>query len=170
MANFSDAIDKTLAAEGDLEIDPLDRGGITNFGISFNFYHENIDQNVTHDDIKNLTREQAMAIYQKFFWDPNKYGHIENQKLASKIFDLSVNIGPIVNEMLQEAVNTVATIDVVDVDGIIGSKTIEHINYLPADAIYIHLIIEATHYYTDLVIRHPNQQKYLKGWLRRLHA
>jgi len=81
MANFEPAIEITLKNEGGLVDDPADPGGLTKFGLSQRSY-----PNV---DIKNLTIEDAKAIYLKDFW---KFGGITDQSIANKIFDSYVNM------------------------------------------------------------------------------
>lgn len=55
------AVGITLNFEGGYTNDSLDPGGETNFGITRRSYPD--------IDIKNLTREQASAIYKRDYWD-----------------------------------------------------------------------------------------------------
>lgn len=57
---FMLAINRVLGHEGGYVNDPQDPGGETNWGISKRSYPT--------VDIKNLTRNQAIAIYHKDFW------------------------------------------------------------------------------------------------------
>uniref|UniRef100_UPI0039E582BF glycosyl hydrolase 108 family protein n=1 Tax=Klebsiella pneumoniae TaxID=573 RepID=UPI0039E582BF len=58
---FDDLIGRVLGHEGGYVNDPRDPGGETQFGISKRAY-----PNV---DIKGLTRETAISIYKRDFWD-----------------------------------------------------------------------------------------------------
>lgn len=59
---FDSVVQDILAAEGGYSNDPRDPGGETNFGLS---KRANPDL-----DIKNLTREQAIARYKERYWTP----------------------------------------------------------------------------------------------------
>lgn len=82
--NFDTAFDRLMGNEGGYVNDPNDPGGETNWGISKRSY-----PNV---DIKNLTRDQAKAIYLRDFWS-----RINADKLpdgvAFQTFDFAVNSG-----------------------------------------------------------------------------
>ena len=81
MADFNIAIETVLANEGGICNVSGDPGGLTNFGISQRSY-----PNV---DIRNLTRDAAAAIYRRDFWH---YDAVESQLMATKIFDMAVNM------------------------------------------------------------------------------
>ena len=82
--NFDESCDRLLGHEGGYVNDPDDPGGETKWGISKRSYPDL--------DIKNLTREQAKAIYRRDFWD-----RIHADKLpdgvAFQAFDFAVNSG-----------------------------------------------------------------------------
>ncbi|KKL48233.1 hypothetical protein LCGC14_2327530, partial [marine sediment metagenome] len=85
MASFDKAIPTILKHEGGYVHDPLDPGGETNFGISKRAFPEL--------DIKNLTSGQAVDIYRERYWLHHIYDGIVNQDIATKVFDLAVNMG-----------------------------------------------------------------------------
>jgi lysozyme family protein len=60
--NFNKAIDILFDLEGYISNNPLDKGGLTKYGIS-KVYHPDID-------IANLTIKQAKEIYLKYYWIP----------------------------------------------------------------------------------------------------
>src|SRR5579859_8107573 len=80
MADFSKAIGFVLANEGGYANNPSDPGGETNFGISKRAY--------PYLDIKNLTRDDAITIYERDYW---KFGGLASQRIATKVFDEYVN-------------------------------------------------------------------------------
>jgi lysozyme family protein len=82
--DFTTAINRTLGVEGGYVNDPNDPGGETKFGISKRAYPD--------VDIKNLTREQAVAIYKRDFWDR---AHIDAMPalLQYQALDFAVNSG-----------------------------------------------------------------------------
>jgi lysozyme family protein len=80
--NFDQAFDRLLGHEGGYSANPADPGGVTNWGISQRSYPEL--------DIKNLTREQASAIYLRDFWQP--LGSAP-EAIKFQVFDFAVNSG-----------------------------------------------------------------------------
>lgn len=82
MIDFDTAFTRLLGHEGGYVNHPADPGGETNWGISKRSYPA--------VDIKNLTRDQAKAIYRRDFWDP-----LGDAPAAVKFqaFDFAVNSG-----------------------------------------------------------------------------
>ena len=107
---FDVAVELILKHEGGYVNDPRDNGGETNFGISKRAY--------PHLDIRNLTREQAIAIYKRDYWDKCRCDEMPSG-LALSVFDMAVNAGN------NRAIRILQYVLGVAVDGIIGSKTLE---------------------------------------------
>jgi len=84
VTRFEAVMRYTLDWEGGYLWDPDDPGGETNHGISRRQY--------PHLDIANLTRVQTMAIYLRDYWRPY-HEDIASYQIASRLFDLSVNMG-----------------------------------------------------------------------------
>lgn len=82
--NFDIAFDRLVTSEGGYVNDPADPGGETKFGISKRSY-----PNV---DIKNLTRDQAKAIYLRDFWNLINAGKLYDG-VAFQLLDFAVNSG-----------------------------------------------------------------------------
>lgn len=80
--NFDIAFDRLIDHEGGYVNDPKDPGGETKFGISKRSYPD--------VDIKNLTLEQAKAIYLRDFWNPLGNAH---DAIKFQAFDFAVNSG-----------------------------------------------------------------------------
>src|SRR5690606_30113686 len=69
-------------------------------------------------DIRNLTREQAIAIYRRDWWDRYGYGRIKDADVAAKLMDMAVNMGPgTAHRLLQQALVWIG--HPVRIDGII---------------------------------------------------
>ena len=151
--HFENAVDKLLKHEGGYVDDPADKGGETNFGISKAVY---LDL-----DIKNLTRDEAKEIYFRDYWQKNRYGDINNQKIAEKVFDLAVNMGSFrANCLLQIAVNYAGT--PVVIDGMIGPQTLSAVNGQVSGYLLALLKIEAVRFYASL-----ENARHEKGWVKR---
>lgn len=158
---FLKAVTVVLAHEGGYVNDPNDLGGETNFGISKRSY-PNID-------IKNLTREQAMKIYHRDWWAKHKYGEIENLDVATKVFDLSVNMGPgTAHRLLQRAVNWVSGSGLVE-DGVLGPLTMRATNQTDPQKIVETLRFMAAKRYYELAKARPANRGFLLGWLNRAY-
>ncbi len=158
---FARAIKVILAHEGGYVNDPNDLGGETNFGISKRSY-----PNV---DIKNLTREQAIEIYCRDWWDRYGYGEIEDLNVATKIFDLSVNMGPSpAHKLLQRAVNWVSEANLVE-DGVLGSLTLKATNQADPQKVVEALRFMAARRYYELAKARPANRGFLLGWLNRAY-
>jgi lysozyme family protein len=155
MARFDRAIEKVLAHEGGYSNDPDDPGGETNFGICKRSY--------PGEDIRNMTLARAKAIYFRDYWTAPKIDRITEERLAAKVLDLCVNVGPKqAIKFLQRASNSLGS--TLAVDGKIGPATLAAVNgFAHRNALLCSLLIEAGIYYRSL-----NKMKYLAGWLNRL--
>lgn len=146
------AIDFVLKEEGGYTVDPNDHGGETNFGISKRAY-----PNV---DIKNLTREKAMDIYCKDYWQVCKCDELPSP-LAIAVFDAAVNHGvKTAGKMLQMALN-------VDVDGIIGDVTIGA-SFKAGQKIVRQFLAQRMVRYIRIIMKDTTQQVFAENWSSRL--
>lgn len=84
MMDFDTAIERILDHEGGYVNHPGDPGGETKFGISKRSYPDL--------DIKNLTRDEAKAIYRRDFWDKVN-GDALHDGVAFQVLDFAVNSG-----------------------------------------------------------------------------
>ena len=172
--NFLDAVYRVLMLEGGISDDKDDKGGYTKFGISRAFFKINkrkmIEEGIVKesDDVKNLTIEQAVAIYYRFFWMPLKCERLENKFVKSYLFDSGVNMGIGVAVMLlQKAINRVSDSAIV-VDGIIGSVTIYEANKL-GGKLNLEFVRERVNRYV-YISKKRNKVKFLRGWVSRAFA
>lgn len=183
MSSFEKALPIILKHEGGLANNPADPGGITNFGISFRYLSLLIKEDpslgpefevdgqpdIDATDIRKLSEEKASEIYRIQWWNKYHYGDINDQSLATKIFDLAVNIGGITaNKLLQEAVNQVADKILLRVDGMLSLENISIINKQNSIQLLIELRNKAKTYYKNIVAKNSHLTPFLKGWLTRL--
>lgn len=162
--NFSDAVNRVIAHEGEYSNDPSDPGGETKWGICHNSYPEL--------NIKNLTIEQAKEIYKRDYWD-NICDWLPYKDLQILFFDTVVNLGKRgATKVLQKTVN--AYLDkIVNEDGVLGKKTREAVikvlsnKGLRQEILYC-FAIERIKHYLFLVKQHRSQNKYLVGWINRV--
>jgi lysozyme family protein len=156
MANFNDAIVKTLAKEGGAKFTdvPDDKGGATKYGISQTAY-----PNV---DILNLTEQQARDIYKRDYWDRVRGDDLTSQMIAENMFDTAVNMGVRTASRLAQT-----TLDIQPADGIIGSASLGVINQQNEKDFLIHFTLAKIAYYASLCNKDRTQSKFLLGWVNR---
>lgn len=143
--NFDIAFDRLMGVEGGYVNNPADPGGETQWGISKRSY-----PNV---DIKNLTRDQAKAIYLKDFW------LIIDAAPAIKfqVFDFAVNSG------VQTAIRKLqAAVGVAD-DGHWGPVSSAALAALPVPQVLLRFIAQRIRFWTALT----TWPAFGKGWANR---
>lgn len=174
MARFEDAIQAVLDHEGGFVDDPRDPGGATNFGISLRFLagladgHGDIDRDgdVDAEDVRALTRAQASDLYRARVWDAQRYGEIEDQDVAGKLFDMAVNMGPRqAHKLLQDCLRRFGF--ALARDGVFGPRSLGAVNAADPAALLPCLRGACKHFYLDLIARRPGLARFEKGWLRR---
>ena len=152
-----------------MEENVTDSGGVTNFGVSLRFYRQTVKPDATESDIRNLSVTDAEHVYKTQFWDKGRYAELDSQTLATKMLDLSVNMGPHeANKLLQRAIN-VLNPSLVTVDGVVGIHTIAAANAADPQKLYDQLISEGRDFYSNTLIAHPEDRVFYSGWSRRLN-
>jgi lysozyme family protein len=179
MASFFKSIDDTLRHEGvglpgnpDGRVDNVnDPGGTTAFGISFRFLKDHGididgDGDVDADDIRHLTKMEAVELYHTYFWTPMLLDLIQDQTVAGKIFDIGVNAG--CGQAIRLVQRSLLLCNQnVTVDGCIGPRTVSAINQCSAACLISALVKTQSAFYTSLVNNNPKLQVFLTGWLKR---
>jgi len=153
MADFEVAILKVIKHEGGYVNDPKDSGGETKYGISKRAY--------PNLDIKNLTLQNAKAIYKKDYWDRIKGDLIKSQEIAESIFDFAVNAGVKTASKMAQLVLDVKP------DGIIGPKTLKALNNFNKDLFIASFTLAKIARYVYLCERNPKNRKFFYGGVRR---
>lgn len=129
--SFEKAVQGVLESEGGYANDPVDRGGETKYGISKKAYPDL--------DIAALTREQAVEIYRRDYWEAIGADQLPND-VREAAFDAAVNQGPeFARKALKES----------------GGQLVP--------------FLEARRQrYESIVSSDPSQKKFSKGWMNRL--
>lgn len=178
MSNFDTAIITVLKHEEHFVDDKNDPGGATNWGISLRFLKSigdtcngyligdlDHDGDVDVNDIKIMNREDAIQIYRKYWWEKYTYDKIINQSLATKVFDLTVNMGTKKShKCLQRACRAALSSPLAE-DGIIGSKTLDIINNINPEVLIAAYRSETAGFYRSL-----KKPEYIEGWLNRAYS
>lgn len=166
MANFEPAVRLTLQNEGGFFHNPA-TGEVVNYGVTLQFASGcRLCGPSDQDFIKNLTQQQAVQIYRQHFWDPHNFGSINDQSVANKAFDLTVNMGSgTALRLLQCAVCDCG--GNCGIDGVLGSQSLAAINGLPANQLLTAYRARAKARYEEIA-QDPKLAPNLPGWLARL--
>ena len=156
---FTAAVAFTLSdrIEGGYVNHPEDPGGETNCGISKRFHPK--------EDIPNMTRERATAIYYRDYWLANRCDKLP-RCVALALFDFALNApAHQARKALQRAVGAKP-------DGKIGPKTLAKIRARSRGdggrKVALDLIDRRLQRYIGRVRRGRSSPKFLLGWMRRL--
>jgi len=140
-----------------------------NHGITLKFVQSSgYKPDADADFIRNLGTQEAAQIYQKYFWDAYHIGSINDQALANKVFDLTVNMGPPALKLLQTAVNNVG--GQCAVDGVLGPQSIGQINARDPVQLLAQFKQCAAQRYQGIASDNVSLAGDLSGWLTRLNA
>ena len=149
MTLFDRATELILKHEGGYVYDAMDAGLETNMGISRRSYPDL--------DLKNLTREDAIAIYRRDFWDGQRC-HQMPPAVALVFYDACINQGPYAAACdLQGALG-------VPIDGILGPVTMAAVGALPPRDVVTRLVARRAMRYA----LHRQLTRYGLGWFTRL--
>lgn len=152
MARFEAAIQFVLDNEGGYSNHAEDRGGATRYGITANVARAH------GRNVESLTLADAKAIYEASYW---RFDGIVNQAVATKLFDICVNVG------LAGGTRLVQRVVGVPDDGIFGAKTLAAINAHYPETVLRGLEMGVADYYAQICQRDPKQVVFLRGWIRR---
>lgn len=159
-----------------------DPGGPTNYGWSLRALMKmgdidgdgwldgdiNRDGVVDINDVKAIDDNEAEHLYDIHYWTKYGYGRIDDQAVATKILDLSANMGDIGgHKCIQRAIRAAEGWELVD-DGILGPKTLKAINSSDPKILLPTFKSEAAGYYRS--IRYEGSKNFLKGWLNRAYG
>jgi type VI secretion system secreted protein VgrG len=156
MAQFLPAVQYMLVNEGGFVNNPNDPGGATNFGI--------LQREMPGVDIRTISRDQAISFYQANYWSKIPYANLASQQVATKLFDMHVNLGLVPAVMIaQHALGFQST----DIDGDMGPMTVGAINNAnPATFLSSVVGLIVTHYKL-LEERNPKLVAFDRGWMIR---
>lgn len=165
MSDFNLAILIVLKNEGEFVDNPHDPGGATKFGISLRYLIQQKNKNMSIDDIRNLSQQDAINLYRIHWWDRYNYHAINNQIIANKILDMSVNMGSKQAHICLQRAILSSTGNHLDEDGILGDESFSAINQANPDTLLAALKSEAAGFYRSL-----RNSEFEKGWLTRAYS
>lgn len=149
--------------EGGYANNPNDKGGCTMKGITIKTYRKYFGEYKTCSDLKNITKEQWLHIFENGYWNPCKGDDIIDQSIANIIVDWAWMSG------VKTAIKKIQKIIGVEDDGIVGKQTLNAINSFPPDILFEIIYNERKKYYYNICENNPSQEVFLKGWMNRLN-
>ena len=149
--NFDQAFERLIGHEGGYVNHPDDPGGETKFGITKRTY--------PLENIKGMTLERAKALYLRDYWGPAGCDAVPDG-IKFDLFDMAVNSGAVTAiKTLQRAVDATP-------DGILGPKTLQAINSMPAPR----LVARLNGHRLDLMADLKTWPVFGRGWAKRVAA
>ncbi len=158
---------KILAFEGGFVNDPKDRGGATNMGVTLSTwkkvgYDKDDDGDIDAADIRLLSKKDAIAVLKSNYWNRWRADQITNQSMAEILVDWlwsSGKWGIVIPQRLLK----------VPEDGIVGPKTLYALNSANQRGLHAAMFQARSRFILDIVNNHPEQKKFLNGWMNRLN-
>lgn len=166
MSDFNSAFQYVLINEGGFSNDPDDSGGATNFGITHDDLAKFLGHGVSTSDVRDMSQDTAQAIYEAFYWSPLHLDNVNDNGMATCIFDTGVNRGISVGAKYAQRVCNDLGSNIV-VDGKIGPISIGQINQYKAAKFIQHYYDLVKNGYDGIVASHPSQRVFYNGWMAR---
>lgn len=112
--------------------------------------------------LKNKKVESKIEVfYFCHYWKDTLLSSINSQDVATFLFCQSVNED-------KEAIKIAQRIVGCEDDGLLGPMTVSHINEFEGDLV-AKMAEDTIEFYRQVVKVHPEKEKYLKGWIKRVN-
>lgn len=165
--------------EGGFFDHPNDPGGVTMYGVSLMFLKSlglvegdiDGDGDIDRDDVLNITRDTAKAIFRRHFWDKPRAGELP-PLVAVAFYDLAVNAGTgRAAIILQEGINVLCPKAIAKLAPNVGPLTRAYSKQLAAtgkeSALAAAYLDRRESWYRRLAAKKTQSAVFLKGWLNR---
>lgn len=166
MSNFNESLDYVLKNEGLFSSRKSDKGGPTMMGITLKTYSEYLGRQATIEELKALTKETVAPIYYHLYWAKLCLSMVNNNNIATAIFDIGVNCGVEEVAILTQK-SLVTLLADVKIDGLMGFKTCEAIDKVDQGKFILTFENEACQHYYKIVLHDSSDAPNLPGWLAR---
>lgn len=173
MARFDLAIDEIFRHEGGYQAHPKDSGnwssgkvgeGVligTKYGISAPTLIAWRGKMVTPEEMKNLTEEEAKAIFKKRYWDPLDLDKVKDQRVATIIFDAADGSGVAIAKK-----HTVRALNNIGIS--VSEYSVDAVNRANPKKLHDAIKQVRIDFFKYLAEKDPNKSVFLKGWLNRM--
>jgi len=168
MAIIDKLLDDLLRKEGGYSNRKADRGGPTKYGVTLTTLRRH-QKEATVDDLKNLTLDEAKAIFKSEFYFEPKINRLP-KSLQPVVFDISVNSGPTraINMLQQTLVSRGFVVGLID--GKIGDRTISASEKAACGDLINAIVDRRIVFMRRICINDPSQLENLGGWLNRAES
>lgn len=147
--------------------DPDDLGGATMVGVTLATYTDYCRKKgypcPTIERLRGMTYAQWLDILKTMFWDRWRADEIANQSIAEILVDWVWASGKYGITIPQQVLG-------VTVDGVVGPKTLAAVNLQNPAQFFARIVAERKAYIDRICASRPVNNKYKRGWLRRLNA
>ncbi len=166
MADYKILAPFILESEGGYVNDPADRGGATNRGVTmqtWRAYCAKRGKPATTDTLKAMTRSEWEDIFTTNFWNKLHASQMDDQSVANLVVDWAWHSGVTrAARALQQELGVKA-------DGIVGDVTLRALNARSPLPLFGALKQKRIKFLQSVCKSNPSQQKFLRGWLRRVN-
>jgi lysozyme family protein len=156
---FESVVEVVLQKEGSYSNHPRDKGGPTNFGITYKTYAAFLGKDpaeVSEQEVRELKRETAIEIYRSNYWNAARCDSLP-PGLDLCVFDFGVNAG------VRTAVRLLQEIVGVTQDGSIGPVTLAAVAVSDTETVIRRYAEKRLDYYRSL----PDFDAFGRGWTDR---
>ena len=156
-----------LKWEGGYVNDKVDKGGATNMGVTLGTwknmgYDKNGDSIINEVDIMLLTKEDALKVLKKGYWDKWEADEITNQSIAEQLVEWVWGSGIWGIKLPQRLLK-------LKEDGVVGPVTLKAINSADPKVLHSQLVAARLKFVDDIVKNNSSQSKFIKGWKNRIN-
>ena len=150
-----------LKREGGYVDHPSDRGGPTNYGVTQSTLSSYRGKDVTPQDVKDLSENEARSIIVKLYWQNPGFDKLPGEQLQAIMLDCAVNHGQ------AQAVKYLQVAIGVDPDGVLGPVTLAALPYMDADRVARKVLAERFRHYGRIISHDHSQAVFASGWMNR---
>lgn len=165
--NFTFAFSYLIQDEGTRFVnDPRDSGGPTKFGITMVSYSAFLGRPVTLGEMEELSIVNAENFYRRRFWGPLQCDKINDQSVATCLFDSAVLYGPNTAILLaQRALSTLGA--TLKFDGLPGDKTTAALNAATRAAFISAFVEQVMIRINNVIAGDEKNERFRVGWTNR---
>ena len=151
-----------IAREGGFVDHPADRGGPTKFGITRQTLAAHRGRDVSIEDVRNITMDEAREIYAARYIRGPRFDQIGHPALMALVVDCGVLHGT------RRATRWLQAAAGVKDDGVVGPLTLRAVNGGDGPALYRRVLASRCRFIGTLVTRQPSQAAFAAGWANRV--